>query len=111
MSNRDFSDFSGENYWGPIEDSNRQNLEFDSSIPVYSFHVVEKTYSGSHVRLSGLSSNFGTETILFDSRELPTTLMQLLANAKFGSGQVSKKQSEKKEDGFVTKMIGKRCDD
>jgi len=67
------------NYWGPIEDSNRQNLEFDSSIPVYSFHVVQKTYSGSHVRLSGLSSNFGTETILFDSRELPTTLMQLLA--------------------------------
>jgi hypothetical protein len=46
---------------------------------LYSFHVVEKTYSGSHVRLSGLSSNFGTETILFDSRELPTTLMQLLA--------------------------------
>jgi hypothetical protein len=78
--------------------------------------LYKKLSFGSHVRLSGLSSNFGTETILFDSRELPTTLMQLLAKMPNFSlvwpgpgGQ--QKAKDKKEDGFVTKMIGKRCDD
>jgi hypothetical protein len=79
--------------------------------------LYKKLSFGSHVRLSGLSSNFGTETILFDSRELPTTLMQLLAKMPNFSLAVwpgpggQQKAKDKKEDGFVTKMIGKRCDD
>lgn len=81
------------------------------------FMLYKKLSFGSHVRLSGLSSNFGTETILFDSRELPTTLMQLLAKMPNFSLAVwpgpggQQKAKDKKEDGFVTKMIGKRCDD